>query len=145
MQADIDGDGVVSEEDLEAFVSRWGYFGGGANKTQKELSRHKSLVGNKGDALSQIEQTLVNSHSTNQAFNITSFIDGLPASQNQTLHPQEALTEDKFDRILKDIRIKLTYKGLTYQDFFKLLDSDNKGFITPSDFSNNVDKVINLS
>ena len=36
-------------------------------------------------------------------------------------------------------------KGLSYEDFFNLLDSDHNGFITITEFSENVDKVMLLS
>ncbi len=36
-------------------------------------------------------------------------------------------------------------KGLNYEDFFSLLDADHNGFITITEFSENVDKVMLLS
>jgi len=55
------------------------------------------------------------------------------------------MSEDKFDKILKDLRHKLMMKGLSYEDFFNLLDMDHKGFITPSNFCENIEKIISLS
>ena len=56
-EVDIDGDGFISEEDLAAFVSRCGYFGGGVNRSNNELgSIYKSVIAGQnyenGDALS---------------------------------------------------------------------------------------------
>ena len=43
------------------------------------------------------------------------------------------------------MRVKLQLKGLSYEDFFLLLDADHNGFITITEFSENVDKVMLLS
>lgn len=55
------------------------------------------------------------------------------------------MKEDKFDAILRDIRTKLSLKGMSYEEMFHLLDSEHKGFITVTDFAENVDKILNLS
>lgn len=34
---------------------------------------------------------------------------------------------------------------MSYEDLFNLLDADHKGFITITDFSENIDKIMNLS
>lgn len=72
-------------------------------------------------------------------------VNGMKDNQVKTLNPITPLTEDKFDRILKDLRLKLQLKGMSYEDFFNILDANHNGFITISDFSENVDKVMSLS
>jgi Ca2+-binding EF-hand superfamily protein len=72
-------------------------------------------------------------------------VDGMKDVQVKTLNPIAPLTEEKFDRILKDLRLKLQLKGMSYEDFFNLLDAGHNGFITITDFSEQVEKVMSLS
>ena len=72
-------------------------------------------------------------------------VNGMKDNQVKTLNPIAPLTEEKFDRILKDLRSRLQLKGMGYEEFFNVLDAGQKGFITISDFSENVEKVMSLS
>lgn len=71
-----------------------------------------------------------------------SLVDGM--NQSKSLFPSEELPEQKFDQILKDLRIKLARKGMSYEELFTFLDTDHNGFLSISEFYN-VDKIMTLS
>lgn len=54
------------------------------------------------------------------------------------------MPEAKFDQILKDLRIKLARKGMSYEELFTFLDTDHNGFLSISEFYN-IDKITTLS
>jgi Ca2+-binding EF-hand superfamily protein len=147
---DLDYDGVLSEEDIETFIKRYAYFD--ARKSTNEVQSMLQTVvrQDNGDAFSNFEKTVLNSKSIDlltigQKRMFETLVNGMKDEQVKTLNPIMPLTEDKFDHILKDLRIRLQHKGLSYEDFFNLLDVDHNGFITITDFSENVNKVMNLS
>lgn len=45
---------------------------------------------------------------------------------------------------MKDLRIKLARKGMSYEELFTFLDTDHNGFLSISEFYN-IDKIMTLS
>lgn len=71
-------------------------------------------------------------------------VNGMKDVQSKTLYPVEPLSEAKFDNILKDLRVKLHRKGMSYEELFTFLDTDHNGFLSISEF-HNIDKIMTLS
>lgn len=64
---------------------------------------------------------------------------------NSELFPKVPLTEEKVDVVLRDLKLALTDKGVSFYDFVRSLDLNEVGFITINDFSVGLDKIIKLS
>jgi Ca2+-binding EF-hand superfamily protein len=61
------------------------------------------------------------------------------------LYPIINLTDKKLDQLIKLIKKNLYHFNMKLQDFFKVLDSNNDGFVTINEFSKGLDKFITLS
>ncbi|CAK76335.1 unnamed protein product (macronuclear) [Paramecium tetraurelia] len=147
-EMDVDGNGVVSDEDMNIFIKRYSYFNIRKDQSQiEQIAESMKIKPQFGDTLSAIEKTFVQSKSIDlvtmgQKKMFQSLVDGM--SQTKSLFPIEELPESKFDQILKDLRIKLTRKGMTYDELFTFLDTDHNGFLSISEFYN-IDKIMTLS
>ena len=64
---------------------------------------------------------------------------------NQELFPKTPLSEEKIIDVLRDLRQALDNKGISNYEFVRRLDVNEVGFITISDFSKELDKIIKLS
>jgi EF-hand domain len=62
-----------------------------------------------------------------------------------SLFPKESLDEAKADIVIRDLRQTLFLKKISFFEFFKILDSNNDGFITIEEFCSGLDKVIKFS
>lgn len=153
---DVDGNGVVTDDDVNTFIKRYSYFYVRKDQNQvdqivesimrtQSFSKHSGTV----DQLTSVEQACINSKSIDvltlgQNKMFQTLVDSTKDQAAKTLFPIEALPEEKFDHILRDLRIKLQHKGMSYEDLFVLLDTDHNGFLSISEFQN-IDKILNLS
>ncbi|CAD8157187.1 unnamed protein product [Paramecium pentaurelia] len=147
-EMDVDGNGVVSDEDMNIFIKRYSYFNIRKDQSQiEQIAESMKIKPQFGDTLSAIEKTCVQSKSIDlitmgQKKMFQSLVDGM--NQSKSLFPIEELPESKFDQILKDLRIKLARKGMSYEELFTFLDTDHNGFLSISEFYN-IDKIMTLS
>ncbi|CAD8159524.1 unnamed protein product [Paramecium octaurelia] len=147
-EMDVDGNGVVSDEDMNIFIKRYSYFNIRKDLSQiDQIAESMKIKPQFGDTLSAIEKTCVQSKSIDlvtmgQKKMFQSLVDGM--NQQKSLFPIEELPESKFDQILKDLRIKLARKGMSYEELFTFLDTDHNGFLSISEFQN-IDKIMTLS
>ncbi|CAK62279.1 unnamed protein product (macronuclear) [Paramecium tetraurelia] len=147
-EMDVDGNGVVSDEDMNTFIKRYSYFNVRKDQSQiEQIVESLKIKPQVGDNFSAIEKTYVQSKSIDlitmgQKKVFQSLVDGM--NQQKSLFPVEELPESKFDQILKDLRIKLNRKGMGYEELFTFLDTDHNGFLSISEFYN-IDKIMTLS
>lgn len=152
---DIDKNEVITDEDLQAFLLRYSYFEQRKNLSTMDnifasIYRNSKTGSQFEDALTMVESSVVNAKSVDlltlgQKKTFQNLVDGMKDNQQATLFPIEPLSEDKFDRILKDLRYKLQLKGMNYEELFALLDSNHNGFLTITEFSQNIEKIMHLS
>ena len=61
------------------------------------------------------------------------------------LFPDKELPEHKIDIIIRDLRIILQQKNISYLELFKKLDKNQDGFISFDEFEENIESVMRLS
>ncbi|CAD8069030.1 unnamed protein product [Paramecium sonneborni] len=147
-EMDVDGNGVVSDDDMNIFIKRYSYFNIKKDQSQiEQIAENLKIKPQFGDTFTSIEKTFVQSKSIDlvtmgQKKMFQSLVDGM--NQSKSLFPIEELPESKFDQILKDLRTKLNRKGMSYEELFTFLDTDHNGFLSISEFYN-IDKIMTLS
>ena len=143
-EIDIDQDNIISEEDVIAFLQRYHYF----DEKNHIITRNYQFFNNQ--PLQHVEKSIINSKSIDlMTIGSKNMFKSLAQTQlelnQKTLFPKQEIDEDRYDRILKDLRKQLLLKGIKIKDFFKMLDSDQDGFITITEMQLNIQKVLELS
>ena len=110
---DIDKDSFISNTDLEIFLKRSKYF---------------RIIDKRQKSLDSIQPRLLKT-----TFGKTNI--------QQNLNPNNALTEDKADDIVRNLRQALFLKKISFYEFFKMLDLNDDGFLTIDEFCSAMNKV----
>ena len=64
---------------------------------------------------------------------------------DSVLFPKVPLSEEKIEFVLQDIRAGMKHKNMAIYDVLRLLDANKQGFITVSELSKGLDKIVKLS
>nr|QBH22546.1 EF hand family protein [Philasterides dicentrarchi] len=116
-ELDLDSDGFIKENDVRPFLTKYQYF---------------DEIWSAPNCSTRNLQVYKNPY-----MGVT--------LNSKSLYPFEPLIEEKVDQVLIGIRKKLDFKKMGLVQLFKLLDSDQDGFITIEEFSKNIDQITPLS
>ena len=73
----------------------------------------------------------------------TPLIDKVEIRAN--MYPREGLSSEQAEAVVRDFRQGLQQRNISFVDCFKLLDENEDGFITISEFMKNLDQVASFS
>ena len=61
------------------------------------------------------------------------------------MFPTNPLSDTKIDTILKDLKLTLNDRRISFNEAFKMFDTNEDGFLTIDEFSKGLDKIMMLS
>ena len=140
---DIDKDGVISEEDLEAFLGRLNFqeFFMQADRTRAGSMGANTSSGIKQKHVMTAKTGVTSNMPVSALFSDTSF--GL-YEQNQ-LFPTVKLQGEKMVEVIRKIKEGMKFKGLSIGEAFRKIDTKNAGLISFAAFSKHLDQITDLS